>query len=47
MNSKRNKSQKTRESIFKACSRILRTKGFTSLTLKAVADEAGISKGGL
>lgn len=47
MSSKRKKSQKTRESIFKACSRILRTKGFTSLTLKAVADEAGISKGGL
>lgn len=37
----------TREQIFEACSRILRRDGLSSLTLQAVADEAGVSKGGL
>ena len=40
-------SLQTRELIFKACSQILRRDGLTNLTLKAVAKEAGISKGGL
>ena len=40
-------SSKTRESIFEACSQILRREGLTNLTLQAVASEAGISKGGL
>jgi len=33
--------------IFAACSRILQREGFASLTLDAVAAEAGLSKGGL
>jgi AcrR family transcriptional regulator len=37
----------TRELIFQACSQILRREGLISLTLEAVANEAGISKGGL
>lgn len=37
----------TRELIFDACSRILHREGLTSLTLDAVAEEAGLSKGGL
>lgn len=40
-------STDTREKIFKACSYILRNEGLSNLTLKAVAKEAGISKGGL
>jgi AcrR family transcriptional regulator len=40
-------SSNTRETIFKACSEILRREGLTNLTLQAVASEAGISKGGL
>ena len=40
-------SSQTRESIFEACSQILRHEGLTNLTLQAVANEAGISKGGL
>ncbi len=40
-------SAKTRETIFKACSQILRREGLTNLTLQAVASEAGLSKGGL
>ena len=40
-------SSQTRESIFEACSQILRREGLTNLTLQAVASEAGISKGGL
>ena len=46
MEQNRNSSQ-TRETIFKACSQILRREGLTNLTLQAVASEAGISKGGL
>jgi AcrR family transcriptional regulator len=37
----------TQELIFEACSRILQREGLASLTLEAVADEAGLSKGGL
>lgn len=37
----------TRQKIFEACSRILQREGLSNLTLEAVADEAGISKGGL
>jgi AcrR family transcriptional regulator len=44
---KKNKAAQTREAIFQACSRILRQEGFSHLTLQAVANEAGISKGGL
>lgn len=43
----RKQSERTRRQIFEACSRILRNEGLTNLTLDAVADEAGISKGGL
>ncbi len=43
----RQQSRQTRQQIFEACSRILRDEGLTNLTLEAVADEAGISKGGL
>ncbi|MEM7348599.1 MAG: TetR/AcrR family transcriptional regulator [Chloroflexota bacterium] len=39
--------QETRTLIFEACSQILRLEGLTSLTLDAVAEEAGLSKGGL
>ena len=46
MEQTRNSSQ-TRETIFKACSRILRREGLTNLTLQAVASEANLSKGGL
>jgi len=38
---------RTHDLILEACSRILRREGLTNLTLKAVAEEAGISKGGL
>ncbi len=38
---------RTRDLILEACSQILRREGLTNLTLKAVAEEAGISKGGL
>jgi len=38
---------RTRDLILEACSRILRREGLTNLTLKAVASEAGFSKGGL
>ncbi len=44
---KNKKADQTKEAIFQACSRILRREGFSKLTLKAVAEEAGISKGGL
>lgn len=37
----------TRELVFEACNRILRRDGLTHLTLDNVADEAGLSKGGL
>ena len=43
----RQQSRETRQRIFEACSRILRREGLTSLTLSAVAAEAGLSKGGL
>ncbi len=43
----RQQSRKTRQQIFEACSRILQNEGLTNLTLEAVADEAGLSKGGL
>jgi AcrR family transcriptional regulator len=43
----RQQSRKTRRQIFEACSRILQNEGLTNLTLEAVADEAGLSKGGL
>lgn len=46
MNPRRNASE-TRELIFAACSRILQRDGLASLTLEAVALEAGLSKGGL
>ena len=38
---------RTHDLILEACSRILRREGLTNLTLKAVAKEAGLSKGGL
>jgi len=41
------KSLETRLKIFKACSDILTREGLINLTLQSVADEAGISKGGL
>ncbi len=40
-------ASQTRRKIFEACSRILQREGLTNLTLEAVAEEAGISKGGL
>jgi len=43
----RRTASETRELIFEACSRILRREGLTNLTLEAVSDEAGLSKGGL
>ena len=43
----RQQSRETRKRIFEACSRILRREGFSNLTLAAVADEGGLSKGGL
>ena len=46
MNQKRSGAA-TRDLIFSACGRILRRDGLTSLTLDAVAAEAGLSKGGL
>lgn len=46
MGQKRTAAQ-TRDLIFEACSRILRRDGLTCLTLDAVAEEAGLSKGGL
>ena len=44
---KNKKSEQTRLKIFNACSEILREEGLSNLTLQAVADKAGISKGGL
>jgi len=41
------KSADTRLKIFRACSEILRREGLNNLTLQSVAQEAGISKGGL
>lgn len=41
------KSAETRLRIFQACSEILRREGLNNLTLQSVAEEAGISKGGL
>ena len=46
MNQRRNPAE-TRELIFEACSRILRNYGLVNLTLEKVAEEAGLSKGGL
>ena len=46
MNAKRS-AEETRALIFASCSRILQRDGLTSLTLEAVAAEAGLSKGGL
>lgn len=46
MNPRRN-AEETRELIFAACNRILQREGLSSLTLDAVAEEAGLSKGGL
>lgn len=43
----RAQSKQTRRQIFEACSRILRDEGLINLTLEAVANKAGISKGGL
>jgi len=43
----REQTKKVRREIFEACSRILINEGLTNLTLDAVAEEAGISKGGL
>lgn len=43
----REQSRQTRQQIFDACSKILREEGLSNLTLEAVADAAGISKGGL
>lgn len=40
-------ASQTRDLIFQACSEILKRDGLTELTLQAVADEAGLSKGGL
>lgn len=45
--SQRRNAEETRELIFAACSQILQREGLTSLTLDAVAQEAGLSKGGL
>ena len=45
--SRQRNASRTRELIFEACSRILRREGLITLTLDAVADEAGLSKGGL
>ncbi|MCA9997886.1 MAG: TetR/AcrR family transcriptional regulator, partial [Anaerolineales bacterium] len=45
--SQRRTAVETREIIFEACSSILRCDGLASLTLDAVAEEAGLSKGGL
>lgn len=45
--SKQRSASRTRETIFEACSRILQREGLVNLTLEAVADEAGLSKGGL
>jgi len=45
--SQRRTAVETRELIFEACSRILRREGLTNLTLDAVSEEAGLSKGGL
>ena len=44
---KQRTASRTRNLIFEACSRILRCEGLINLTLEAVADEAGLSKGGL
>lgn len=46
MNQRRTASE-TRELIFQACGRILRRDGLTDLTLEKIAEEAGLSKGGL
>lgn len=46
MNQRRTASE-TRELIFEACSRILRREGLANLTLESVAEEVGLSKGGL
>ena len=40
-------ASQTRETIFEACSQILKRDGLINLTLQAVASESGISKGGL
>ena len=46
MNQRRDPAE-TRELIFEACGRILRSNGLSYLTLEKVAEEAGLSKGGL
>ncbi len=40
-------ASRTQDLIFKACIPILVHKGLTNLTLAAVANEAGLTKGGL
>ncbi len=45
--SQRRTASETRELLFEACSRILQREGLTNLTLDAVSEEAGLSKGGL
>ena len=45
--SQRRTALETRQLLFEACSRILRREGLTNLTLDAVSEEAGLSKGGL
>ena len=44
---KKRTAEETRTLIFQSCGRILSTEGANSLTLEAVAREAGLSKGGL
>ena len=46
LNQRRTASE-TRDLVLEACNRILRHEGLTNLTLEAVAEEAGLSKGGL
>ena len=43
----RRSAEETRDLVFEACGRILRRDGLSHLTLERVADEAGLSKGGL
>ena len=45
--SQRRSADETKELIFEAASRLLRADGLVSMTLAAVAKEAGLSKGGL
>jgi len=47
MKRERRKASETRELVFVACGAILHREGLAALTLDAVAEEAGLSKGGL